>query len=170
MTFLGPITRRTAAILLTGWLLDEAVTAREISAATPTDILSRIYREALNGATSDWLAPARRSQFLSRSLLALWAKCDAKKPPDGDVGPIDFDLTTDTNALEVTSFRIKSEKETATAATLSVSLAYRKPYVRPDPAIVIYDFVREDGRWRIDEIRTRRWSVRDLLRHWLDDS
>jgi hypothetical protein len=30
--------------------------------------------------------------------------------------------------------------------------------------------VREDGRWRIDEIRTKRWSVRDLLRHWLEDS
>jgi hypothetical protein len=170
MTSPAPITRRAAAILLAGWLLSDAAVAREARAATPAEILNRIYREAVKGTTSDWLERSRRGQYLSKSLLALWAKCDAKKPPDGDVGPIDFDLTTDTNALELTSFRVMSDKESPTAATLSVSLAYRKPYVRPDPAIVTYDFVREDGHWRVDEIRTRRWSVRDLLRHWLDDS
>ena len=50
---------------------------------------------------------------------------------------------------------------------MAVSLAYRKPYVRPDRAVVIYDFILEHGRWRIDEIRTARWSVRDLLSDWL---
>ena len=170
MTPLPLLTRRAAAILLTGWLLSDAAIAREASAASPMEILNRIYREAVKGATSDWLEPARRGQYLSKSLLALWARSDANKPPEGDVGAIDFDLTTDTNALELESFRIKPEKESLTAATLSVSLAYRKPYFRPDPAIVTYDFVREEGRWRIDEIRTKRWSVRDLLRHWLEDS
>jgi hypothetical protein len=140
------------------------------TAITPIEVLNGIYREAVKGATSDWVQPARRGQYLSKSLLALWARSDARKPPDGDVGAIDFDLTTDTNALELESFRIRSEKEGPTAATLSVSLTYRKPYHRPDPAIVAYDFVREDGRWRIDEIRTKRWSVRDMLRHWLEDS
>jgi hypothetical protein len=170
MTRLPVITRRAAAILLTGWLLADAAVAHEASVAKPTEILDQIYREAVKGTTSDWLEPARRGQYLSKSLRSLWSKADAKKPPDGDVGAIDFDLTTDTNALELESFRIKSEKESPTAATLSVSLAYRKPYVRKDRAVVTYDFVREDGRWRIDEIRTKRWSVRDLLRHWLEDS
>jgi hypothetical protein len=169
--FTTEITRRTAAMLLTSWLVSDAAVAREaISAAPPAEILDGIYRDAVKGATSDWLEPARRSQYLSKSLLALWARSDAKKLPDGDVGAIDFDLTTDTNALELDSFRIKPETESPTAATLSVSLAYRKPYVRPDPAIVTYDFVREYGHWRIDEIRTRRWSLRDLLHHWLEDS
>jgi hypothetical protein len=35
---------------------------------------------------------------------------------------------------------------------------------------VTYDFVREEGRWRIDNIRTSKWSVRDMLTHWLGDS
>ena len=170
MTPLPTITRRAAAILLAGWLLGDAAAAREASAATPAELLSHIYREAVKGTTSDWLEPARRGQYLSKSLLALWAKSDAKKPPDGDVGAIDFDLTTDTNGLELAAFRIKPQMESPAAATLSVSLAYRKPYYRPDPGIVTYDFVREDGRWRVDEIRTRRWSVRELLRHWLDGS
>jgi hypothetical protein len=169
MTSIELITRRTAAILLTGWLLSDTALARE-APATPADILNRIYREAVKGTTSEWLEPSRRGQYLSKSLLALWAKADARKPPDGDVGAIDFDLTTDTNALELKSFRIKSENESPTAATLSVSLAYRTPYVRPDPAVVTYDLVREDGHWRIDEIRSKRWSVRDLLQHWLKDS
>jgi hypothetical protein len=170
VTFLPPITRRTAATLFAGWLLSDVAAAREASAAAPAKILDRIYREAVKGTTSDWLEPSRRGRYLSKSLLALWAKADAKKPPDGDVGAIDFDLTTDTNALELESFRIKPEKESPTAATLSVSLAYRKPYIRPDPAVITYDFVRDDGHWRIDEIRTKRWSVRNLLQRWLQDS
>jgi hypothetical protein len=164
------ITRRTAAILLASWLPNDAAVAREASAATPAEMLNQIYREAVKGTTADWLEPSRRGRYLSKSLLALWTKSDAKKPGDGNVGAIDFDLTTDTNALELESFRIMSERESPRAATLSVSLAYRKPYVRPDPAIVTYDFVREDGRWRIDEIRTKRWSVRDLLQRWLEDT
>jgi hypothetical protein len=34
---------------------------------------------------------------------------------------------------------------------------------------VKYDFVRENGPWRIDNIRTDKRSVRDLLTRWLKD-
>ena len=61
-------------------------------------------------------------------------------------------------------------KQTADVATVAVELGYQKPYVRPEGvAIVTYDFVREKGRWVIDDIRTPRWSVRDLLSRWLKD-
>jgi hypothetical protein len=171
LSLIRPVMRATAAILLAGLSLTDAAVARDApSAATPREILTGIYREAVKGATSDWLEPARRSRYLSKSLQALWAKSDAKKPPEGEVGAIDFDLTTDTNALELQDFRIEPVKQSPTAATLAVHLIYKKPYVRHDPAIVTYDFVREDGPWRIDEIRTKAWSVRDMLRRWLSGS
>jgi hypothetical protein len=134
---------------------------------SPTEILSGIYKEAVKGATSDWLEPKRRGQYLSKSLVSLWAKADAKKPPDGDVGPIDFDLTTDTNALELEDFAIKAQSQSDTAAVLAVTMIYRKPYVREGEAVVTYDFIREAGHWRINNIRSTNWSVHDLLEHWL---
>lgn len=137
----------------------------------PSKMLKGIYREAVKGTTSDWLDPQRRGNYLSKSLLALWAKSDAKKAPEGEVGPVDFDLTTDTNALELEGFEIKVESASAKAAELLVTLNYRKPYYRPGaPAVVTYDFIREDGRWRIDNVRTKNWSVRELLARWLKES
>jgi hypothetical protein len=87
-----------------------------------TDFLTGIYREAVKGATSDRLEPNRRSQYLSKSLAALWARADAKKPPEGDVGAIDFDLTTDTNALELERFDVSTDEITGSTARLAVSL------------------------------------------------
>jgi len=152
-------------LLLVAWPVAHA------AEGTPTDILKGIYREAVKGTASDWLEPRRRGGFLSASLLAEWAKLDAKKAPENDVGPIDFDLTTDTNALELEGFEIKVKREGRSAAVLSVTLNYRKPYSRPRaPSVVTYDFIREDGRWRIDNFRTRTWSVRDLLTQWQKES
>jgi hypothetical protein len=162
----APVRACVAAILL-------VITSSMAHAAetTPTDMLQGIYREAVKGVTSDWLEPKRRSKFLSQSLLALWAKSDAKRSPEGDASLFDFDLTTDTNGLELQGFAIKIVRENPDAAILAVKLSYRKPYYRPGPpAVVTYDFVREEGRWRIDNIRTTDWSVRDILTQWLGDS
>jgi hypothetical protein len=136
-------------------------------AAEPAAILSAIYREAVQDGRAGWVDPDERRKYVSKSLFVLWAKADAKRPPDGDEGPIDFDLTTDTNALTLESFVISIEKQGTDLATLSVELDYHKPYVSSGPAIVTYDFVRENGRWLIDDVRTKRWSVRSLLSRWL---
>lgn len=158
--------RAAAAVIFLFVALPTACPAQR-SVATPSGILTGIYREAVKGSTSDWLEPKRRSNYLSKSLLALWVKSDAKKTPEGEVGAIDFDITTDTNALELKDFNIDEQSEIKTAAVVAVRLHYREPYYRPGPpAIVTYDFIREDGRWRIDNIRTKDWSVRDMLTLW----
>jgi hypothetical protein len=105
----------------------------------PAEILTGIYKEAVKGATADWLETNRRGKYLSKSLLALWAKSDSKKPPEGEVGAIDFDLTTDTNAFELKGFAIKTKRRSES----------------------------EDGRWRIDNFRGRGWTVREILTLWL---
>jgi hypothetical protein len=134
----------------------------------PADVLTGIYMEAVKGATADWLEPKRRVNYLSKSLLALWAKSDAKKVPKGDVGALDFDITTDTNALDLRDFRIKTESRSDAAAVLAVKMIYREPYVHVGPPrVVTYDFVHEGGAWRIDNIRGQGWSVRKILTAWL---
>ncbi len=139
----------------------------------PAAIISAIYQQAIKSDYPTWLEPANRPKYLSQSLLALWAKADAKIGPDGKpLGPpdFDFDLTTDTNGLTLERFKVKLESQTADAASIAVTLGYRKPYVRPEgPSIVTYDFIREDGLWRVDNIHTAKWSVRDLLSQWLKD-
>lgn len=153
---------------LAALLLLVALPSAQAAEASPADMLRGIYREAVKGTTSDWLEPKRRANYLSKSLLALWAKSDAKKVPKGEVGAIDFDITTDTNALELQSFDIKVTSESANAAVLAVKLNYRKPYYRPGPpAVVTYDFIREGAAWRVDNIRTPGWSVRSMLTEWL---
>ncbi|MGY8684928.1 hypothetical protein Q2941_45375 [Bradyrhizobium sp. UFLA05-153] len=149
-------------------LLPAAPSLAHAGEATPTDMLTGIYREAVKGEYPDWLKPQQRTKFLSKSLLALWARCDARKAPDDDTGPIDFDPTTDTNGLELESFTITRQNATANAAVLAVKLNYRKPYYRPGPpAVVTYDFVQEDGHWRIDNFHTTKWSIREMLTQWL---
>ena len=144
------------------------VVAASAADASPKDILTGIYKEAVKDTSPDWLDTKRRDKYLSKSLLELWARADAKKPPKGDVGPIDFDLTTDTNALELQGYGIKTESKSDNAAVLAVKLTYRDPYVHlGPPRVVTYDFIRKGRSWRIDDIRTKRWSVRDLLTLWL---
>jgi hypothetical protein len=136
----------------------------------PEAVLSTIYTEAVHDGRSGWFDADQRRKYVSKSLFALWAKADAKKPPYGDEGPINFDLTMDTNALALESFVIRVEKQGPDSATLSVDLGYQKPYVDPEgPRSVTYDFVRENGRWLIDNCRTKRWSVRNNLSLWLKE-
>lgn len=162
---------RFAAFLL---FLIAPATADYASAAVadpqPAEILTGIYKEAVKGRTSDWLEPKRRDKYLSKSLLALWVKSDAKKPPKGEEGAIDFDLTTDTNAFELKDFEIEVKSRSDSAAVLAVKLVYREPHVHNGPpAVMTYDFIREDGRWRIDNFHGREWSVREIHLLWLKE-
>lgn len=135
----------------------QSAAATTIAAQEPVAIISAIYRQAIKEAGSSWLEPEERRKYLSKSLLALWAKADAKKPPDGDAGPIDFDLTADTNGLTLESFAARLQNQTADTQTVAVELIYQKPYVRSDgPSVVTYDFLHETGGWKIDNIRTKR--------------
>jgi hypothetical protein len=131
------------------------------AAREPLAILTEIYRDAVKGKGPSWIDAADRPKYLSRSLVALWAKTD-KKLVAGDEGPVDFDLVADTNGLTLTGFSLKSEKQDDTTATIAATLVYKEG-PRPEPTIVRYDLKREGGQWKIDEIRGGNWSVRDML-------
>jgi hypothetical protein len=108
-----------------------------------------------------------KAKYLSKSLIALWAKADAHTPK-GDVGPVDFDPVTNSQDPDVKSFKVDAEKLEADKALISVTLTGRNtPPRKPADRLIRYDFVRESNGWKIDEIRGaidgEAWSIRAML-------
>jgi hypothetical protein len=137
-------------------------------ARDPVAILTAIYRRAVKGDGPNWSEQAERVKDLSKSLIALWARTDPKLMP-GELGPVDIDIIGATNGLTLAGFSIKAEKQDDKTATVAVTLAYRESGQRPNPTVIRYGFVREDGQWKIDEFRGGGWSLREMLMRFLAD-
>ena len=79
-----------------------------------------------------------------------------------------FDISANSNAREVLRAEVKVERQDATRATVAAKL-FSKDFVNKSPSddIVRYDFVRENGRWVIDNIRStidgKEWTIKGLL-------
>lgn len=168
------ITRRTFALFGAALLVCGPALATTMRSATPNDpiaIVNAIYHGTIEGYDKQralWLDPRDRRGTLSKSLIALWAKADARTQP-ADSGPIDFDVTTNSQGMEVKSFTAKAESQHDKRATIVVTLKAKGKWLRnsPEDNIVRYDFIREAGRWVIDDVRSttdgKAWSLRDLL-------
>ncbi|KIZ44039.1 MULTISPECIES: DUF3828 domain-containing protein [Rhodopseudomonas] len=139
-------------------------------AADPVAILNAIYARVAHGKGEDGgfvTAKPTRAKYLSKSLVALWAKAEVRTPKD-EAGPIDFDPVTNSQDPDVTSFDIVAEKQDSGSATLAVTLTgARTSRENRADNVVRYDFTRDGGHWRIDDIRStvdgKPWSLRDLL-------
>jgi hypothetical protein len=137
----------------------------------PVAILTAIYTRTAKGKGDGGGAfiienKAAKSQYLSRALVALWAKADAHTPK-GDVGPVDFDPVTNSQEPDVKSFKVDAEKMETDKATIAVTITGHRNDRKPADLIVRYDFVREAGNWRIDDIKGtsdgEAWSIRKML-------
>lgn len=135
-----------------------------VYAATPGPraIVDKIYSR--EGSLN--LEPEDRHQYFSSGVVALWAKADTDS---GDGLVIDFDLATNSQGMEVASFKVKTARADATHVTLLVSLTSRGAWIRHSPLdnVVRYDFIREGGRWVIDDMSStvdgKPWTLRRLL-------
>ncbi|MGY8704770.1 DUF3828 domain-containing protein [Bradyrhizobium sp. 18BD] len=137
----------------------------------PVAILTAIYTRAAKGKGDGGAAfvienKAAKAKYLSKSLVALWARADAHTPK-GDVGPVDFDPVTNSQEPDVKSFKVDAEKMEADKAAIAVTITGHRNDRKPADLIVRYDFVREAGNWRIDDIRGssdgEAWSIRKML-------
>jgi hypothetical protein len=137
----------------------------------PVAILTAIYTRAAKGKGDGGGAfiienKAAKSQYFSKALAALWAKADAHTPK-GDVGPVDFDPVTNSQEPDVKSFKVDAEKMEADKAMIAVTITGHRNDRKPADLIVRYDFVREAGSWRIDDIQGasdgEAWSIRKML-------
>jgi hypothetical protein len=170
------ITRRAIVLSsLFGSLAATVVVAQTPTPSEPAAIVTAIYTRAAAGKGDGGGAfiiesKAAKAQYLSKSLVALWAKADAHTPK-GDVGPIDFDPVTNSQDPDVKSFTVTAEKSEADKATIAVVFASHQPTRRAIDQTVRYDFVREVKQWKIDDIRGategKPWSVRGMLKEHL---
>ena len=159
------------AVLLAAALPLRAMAAPP-AADDPAGIVTAIYTRAAKGkgdggGTFVIENKAAKAKYLSKSLVALWAKADARTPK-GDVGPVDFDPVTNSQEPDVKSFRVVAEKQEADKATIAVNIdGHQGPRPKPADQTVRYDFVRDAGLWKIDDIKGaadgKPWSIRGML-------
>ena len=170
------ITRRhlilTALILAT-----EAQLARaEPAAADPAAIVNAIYTRAAKGKGDSGGgfmidSKAAKAKYLSKSLIALWAKADAHTKK-GDIGPMEFDPVSNSQDPDIKSFKVATEKLDADKALISVTIdGHRQEREKPADKVIRYAFVHETAGWKIDDISGAAdgepWSVRALLTDFL---
>jgi hypothetical protein len=164
------LTRR--ALVLSGLFATFASAHAEPPAGgDPLAIVTAIYARAAKGKGASgggfvYENKAAKAKYLSKSLIALWAKADAHTPK-GDVGPIDFDPVSNSQDPDLKSFKVDTEKREADKATIAVTLTFAETTRKPGDEVVRYDFVREAGGWKIDDIKGKSdgepWSIRDML-------
>jgi hypothetical protein len=138
----------------------------------PVAIVNSIYARAAKGkgyggGTFIIGNKSAKARYLSKSLIALWAKADAHTPK-GDVGPVDFDPVTNSQEPDVKSFAVNAEKSDAGTAIIAVTITGRNPpRTNAADAVIRYDFVRDAGQWKIDDISGaedgKPWSLRSML-------
>jgi Protein of unknown function (DUF3828) len=167
------ITRRS--LILTSLLVATDAPLSRAEPATsddPVAIITAIYTRAAKGKGDSGggfviESKAAKAKYLSKSLVALWAKADAHTPK-GDVGPVDFDPVTNSQDPDVKSFKLETEKLDANKALIAVTIDGnhgKRP--KPADAAIRYDFVHETNGWKIDDIKGssdgEAWSIRAML-------
>lgn len=105
---------------------------------------------------------------LSKSFAALWKRSDDATPKEDEPVP-GFDVASNSQGMDVTSVTVKVERQDARTAIVAATLASAYPFARnsPEENVVRYDFVREDGAWKIDDVRgtihPNAWSLRQIF-------
>ncbi|WP_065756488.1 DUF3828 domain-containing protein [Bradyrhizobium paxllaeri] len=166
------ITRRNLIVSGVALVLAAAL-PHDARADDPAGILTAVYTRVAKGkgdggGTFVIENKAAKAKYLSKSLIALWAKADARTK-NGDGGPVGFDPVTNSQDPDVKSFKVAAEKQDGDKATIAVTIEAHQQDARANQAdkTIRYDFVREAGQWKIDDIKGavggNPWSVRALL-------
>jgi hypothetical protein len=167
----GPfmITRRSLLFTATSGLL-AAISVGALAAPIANDplaIVNAIYTRVVsgNGDLGGAFMLNEKPKYFSKSLIRLWAKSDVRSA--GEQGPLDFDPATNSQDPSVKSFTATAEKIDAGTATIAVKLQrdHEVPRKHADDDVLRYDFVRDGGHWKIDDIRgasdAKPWSMRE---------
>jgi hypothetical protein len=135
--------------------------------ADPRGIVTQLYRLAAAGRGNLIQNTGFRTRYFSQGLLRAWRAADARNVK-GEVGWLDFDPVSDSQDPSINGLRLTVESAAADKASVRASFRYA-----PDPKStatqVVYDFVRENEQWKIDEIREgiaqgdgKPWSIRKM--------
>jgi hypothetical protein len=153
------LTRRIFLSGLAATVLPTSALAAPKPARDPAAIIAEIYspkREEIYGAAFG-LNVAERRKYLSKELITLWAKADRRANPTGkEAGPIDWDVTTNSQGLEVGTYTLEVARRDDNRVELKATIEAKTPWTRnsPDENIIRFHFIREAGRWVIDDVRS----------------
>ena len=167
------ITRRALTLAgLAAFAVSPFALAAPPATSDPIAIVNAIYARAAKGTGDGGGAfiienKAAKAKYLSKALVALWAKADAHTPK-GDVGPVDFDPVTNSQEPDVKSFSVAAEKLEADKAVVAVTIAgHGAAREKAADNTIRYNFVRDGGEWKIDDISGASdgepWSIRGML-------
>jgi hypothetical protein len=167
------ITRRVLTLTgLSAFAASPLALAAPPVANDPVAIVTAIYARAAKGKGDGGGAfiiesKAAKTKYLSKALVAVWAKADAHTPK-GDVGPVDFDPVTNSQEPDVKSFSVATEKLDTDKAVIAVTIAgHGAARKKAADNTIRYDFVRDGGQWKIDDISGASdgepWSIRGML-------
>ena len=171
------VTRRKLILSGAAGLLAATLPRAALAApGDPAGILTAIYTRVAKGkgdggGTFVFENKAAKAKYLSKSLIALWAKADARTRK-GDGGPVGFDPVTNSQDPDVKSFKVVAEKQETDKAVIAVTLdSHQGPPPKLADRTIRYDFVREADGWKIDEIKGAvdgaAWSLRAMLTDFL---
>jgi hypothetical protein len=170
------VTRRKLILSGATGLLATVLPRHAAAADDPAGILTAIYTRVAegkgdSGGTFVFENKVAKAKYLSKSLVALWAKADARRRK-GDGGPVDFDPVTNSQDPDVKSFKVVAERQETDKAVIAVTIDSRQgPPRKPADQTIRYDFVREAGGWKIDEIKgaadSEAWSLRAIITDFL---
>jgi hypothetical protein len=137
------------------------------AADAPRDIIETLYSQAeakKGGWDSPLLKSSVRGHVFSKALLRAWNAADARNRK-GDVGWLDFDIMSNSQDPSVNGLRINVAGASATSSMVAAAFRFDTD-PKSEVTRVFYDFVLEDGTWKIDDIRGGtggdQWSVRKM--------
>jgi hypothetical protein len=139
-----------------------------IAVEEPRDVVAAIYKLTVadlkkkpDGA-SPFFDRASRKKFFSKAFDALITTSEEAAARD-KAAMIDFDPITASQDPEVQKVTLKTDVLELGKATVSASFVNRG-----QATVVSYDFIKQDGDWRVDDIKgtteKEAWSVRKILK------
>ena len=159
---------------ISGVLAFAAIVGAQATPSDPARYVASIYADGREPAVWDqWLDGARRGEWFSRALTALWAQCDTRDRETSDeLGAVDFDVATNSQGLEVRRFTVKTLSRDASHASVVAKLTPDNWARKSDRENEIrYDLFWERGRWAIDDVHSviepNPWSLRAVLSQYL---
>ena len=133
----------------------------------PRDIVDALYKSAVASlrkrGESPFESPTIRAKYFSKSFDVAITAAETKAAHDKDVF-LDFDPISASQDAELQKVTIKTGVLEPGKASVAASFLNRG-----QPTVVTYDFVKEEGAWKIDDIKgtteKEAWSVRKILRN-----
>ena len=123
----------------------------------PTSAITAIYKAYQT--TSD-AAPDVGAVYSHR--LQQLIDADRKNTPEGEVGKIDWDVFVDGQEWEIKELNVALVSEAADRAQVSAKFNNFA-----EPKEILFDLVREDGRWLVDDVQSTakggRWTMSKIL-------